>query len=58
MLDRNSAPMLADPSDPWGFLLHIIKIKWDGTRVILFLNGQEYPPAIPAVCGQDTRGRR
>jgi hypothetical protein len=55
MLDRNSAPMLADP---WGFLLHIIKIKWDGTRVILFPNGQEYPPAIPAVCGQDTQGRR
>lgn len=41
MLDRNIAPMLAYPSDPFDSPRHIFEIKWDGTRAILFLNGKD-----------------
>ncbi len=32
MLERNIAPMLACPSDPFDSPRHIFEIKWDGTR--------------------------
>jgi bifunctional non-homologous end joining protein LigD len=40
MLDRNIAPMLAYPADPFDSPRHVFEIKWDGTRAILFLNGK------------------
>ena len=40
MFDRNIAPMIASPSDPFDSPRHVFEIKWDGTRAILFVNGR------------------
>lgn len=41
MLDEKIFPMLAYPSEPFDSSRHIFEIKWDGTRCVLFVQGQE-----------------
>ena len=38
MFDRNIAPMIVSPSDPFDSPRHVFEIKWDGTRAIFFPN--------------------
>ena len=41
-LPRFVSPMLAKPGDPFDSHEHLFEIKWDGTRVLAFIEGRGY----------------
>jgi bifunctional non-homologous end joining protein LigD len=41
MLNDKISPMLAYPSDPFNSARHLFEIKWDGTRCLLFKQGDD-----------------
>ena len=41
-LPRFVSPMLAKPGDPFDSHEHLFEIKWDGTRVLAFVDSNRY----------------
>jgi len=47
------APMLAQPGSPFDSHEHLFEIKWDGTRMLAFVDGDGSPRSgFTFVCGE------